>query len=289
VDAALEGLAVTRLWVEIGLTHHGSLTRAYDLTTQIAKAGAHTLKVQCHLPAEGDSSETDRDGNPRDWAKTAFTRDEWSRLCSFAHDRGLEVVASVFCPEAVDLLDGLVDGFKVPSGQICNGLLWQRLEMVSVPLAASYGMRDPYEWERYIPPDHTRLHCVSKYPTPLNEMGWNRMGEMAEWSRTWGLSDHSGTIWPSLMAATLGASVVEVHATVDIDAVGPDFESSLGLRKIELIADGLKAIDQIRNSGEWSPAVDLRSIYEPRWFPEENRFRKSKHGEPPERWWEKER
>jgi N,N'-diacetyllegionaminate synthase len=285
---------MTKLWVEIGLTHHGSLPRAYDLIAQIAKAGADVVKVQCHLPAEGDATETDRDGNPRDWAATAFTRDEWSRLCAFAHDRGLEVVASVFCPEAVDLLDGLVDGFKVPSGMIAHGLLWERLAATGKPLAASYGMRPMFKHDEWFPPAHMPMHCVSRYPTPLSAMGWGRVQWWAQFfhrEEPWGLSDHSGTIWPSLMAATLGASVVEVHAVewnVETrEPFTPDGASSLTFEQIAELAIGLKAIDQIRNSGEWSPAVDLRSIYEPRWFPESGKFLKSKHGEPPENWWKR--
>jgi N,N'-diacetyllegionaminate synthase len=277
---------MTRLWIEIGLTHHGSLPRAYDLIAQIAKAGAHTCKVQAHHIAEGDESETDRDGNPRDWAKTAFTRDEWSRLCGFAHDRGLEVVASVFCPEAVDLLAGLVDGWKIPSGHAINGVLWERLANQAEPLAVSFGMRESRDLGYRLPRPYLPLHCVSRYPTPLSDMGWERVMAYADSGNPWGLSDHSGTIWPSLMAATLGASVVEVHMCHPHE-LGPDAASSLYVNDIQRLAHGLEAIDQIRNSGEWTPAVDLRAIYEPRWFPETGKFLKSKHGLDPETWWQR--
>ena len=312
---------MTRLWAELGLTHHGSLERAIQLTHQVAKAGAHTLKVQAHHVAEGDETEVGRDGHPRGdlWARTAFSREQWATLCDAAHALGLQVVASVFCVEAIDLVAGLVDGWKVPSGQVVNGPLWDALGKRQESIAAAYGIRDyfdgvfdyrpqprillllggglvtvdnvsPPRVQRPPRPPHLLLCCVSQYPTPLTAMAWGRVRDVShsdfdDLDNQWGLSDHSGTIWPALMAATLGASVVEVHVTDGTDQ-GPDAASSITFEQLRFLADGFKAIDQVRNSGEWQPPDPaFRAIYEPRWFPAEQVMRKSTKGLPPEDWW----
>lgn len=279
---------MTQLWAEIGLTHGGSIDAAAILARRVARAGAHTLKVQVHHPAEGDETETGRAGTPRGdlWARTAFTREQWGGLVEYAHSCGLKVVASVFCPQAVDLVAGLVDGWKIPSGQVINGPLWHRLAATRQPVAVSGGMRDRTVYEAPIPRDRvTLLHCVSSYPCRLSDMGWERFTNMRGWRGDFGLSDHSGTVWPALMAASQGAHVVEVHVKED-DAIGPDADSSLTFQQLAFLAEAFKAIYEVRSSGPWQPAVDLRPVYEPRWFPEEGVMRKSTKGLPPETWWE---
>ena len=58
-----------------------------------------------------------------------------------------------------------------------------------------------------------------------------------------GLSDHSGTIYPSLAAATLGATYVEVH-TVFKQCFGPDVSSSVTLDELSQIVEGSNFIHQ---------------------------------------------
>jgi N-acetylneuraminate synthase len=57
-----------------------------------------------------------------------------------------------------------------------------------------------------------------------------------------GLSDHSGTIFPSLAAVALGAELVEVHGTFDRRMFGPDASSSLEIGELKLLVDGVRQI-----------------------------------------------
>ena len=57
-----------------------------------------------------------------------------------------------------------------------------------------------------------------------------------------GLSDHSGKIYPSLAAATLGAELLEFHAVFDRRQFGPDSKSSLEIDEIAMLVEGVSYI-----------------------------------------------
>lgn len=66
--------------------------------------------------------------------------------------------------------------------------------------------------------DFEFLHCVTIYPTPLEELHLNRITYLKQFSDKVGYSDHSKPattgLWASKIALALGASCVERHYTV---------------------------------------------------------------------------
>jgi N-acetylneuraminate synthase len=62
-----------------------------------------------------------------------------------------------------------------------------------------------------------------------------------------GLSDHSGTIYAGLAAATLGIEVLEVHVAFSREMFGPDISSSLTTGELRQLIDGIRFIDKMNN------------------------------------------
>jgi N-acetylneuraminate synthase len=60
-----------------------------------------------------------------------------------------------------------------------------------------------------------------------------------------GLSDHSGAIFPSLAAATLGATVLEVHVTFSREMFGPDVSASVTTDELRQLVTGVRFIEQM--------------------------------------------
>ena len=62
------------------------------------------------------------------------------------------------------------------------------------------------------------LHCVTKYPTPLEDMNINRLNYLRTLTQNVGFSDHSHALKDGIAAAKvavyMGASVVERHFTI---------------------------------------------------------------------------
>ena len=66
--------------------------------------------------------------------------------------------------------------------------------------------------------DFELLHCVTIYPTPLNELHLNRIKFLSKFTNKIGYSDHSKPattgLWASKIALAMGASNIERHYTI---------------------------------------------------------------------------
>lgn len=246
---------------EVAQAHDGSLATAHAYIDAIADAGADGVKFQTHL-ARAEST-------PREpWRKRFRTQDEtrydywkrmewqprhWRELAEHARERGLFFLSSPFSVEAVEMLEEIgVAAFKIPSGEVSHLPLLERVLRTGWPVLLSTGMSGWAEIDaaftvlRRGAGTVVVLQCTSKYPTPLEEVG---VGLLAELNNRYecpvGLSDHSGTIWPSVVAATLGAKVVEVHVAFSREVFSPDLAVSLTTAELRQLAQGLDAVARL--------------------------------------------
>jgi len=86
----------------------------------------------------------------------------------------------------------------------------------------------------------TILQCTSEYPAPIDELNLSAMNALKEaFGVRVGFSDHSDGILASIIATSLGASVIEKHFTLDKNLSGPDHKASLNPSQLtELILAG---------------------------------------------------
>ncbi len=247
---------------ECALSHDGSLGNAYAFVDAVARAGASAVKFQCH---HGNTCKAFRPGTffPQDdsrqgyYQRTAFAWDQWRRLAKHTRSHGLRFVLSVWSTETVAALCDAVDMFKLGASEIDNLPLVEACARTGKPLILSSGMSDTSEiraavelaWKHTS--DLTILQCTSEYPCPPERVGLNVLDELKWlcvpfWGRKYGLSDHSGTIWPSIVATWLGASVVEVHVTLSREAFGPDVPASITTAELRQLVDGVKFVEAMR-------------------------------------------
>lgn len=252
---------------EVGMAHDGSLGMAHAYIDAVAKAGAGAVKFQHHRPEEGgrwrarpfwSEDETRADY----WRRTGFTPEGWMSLRAHAEVVGLEFLCSTFSREGAEAMEPLLPAWKVASGQVCNGPMLDYMASHPKPTIISTGMCSPDEYASLTArfPDPLWLVCTSLYPTPMDKVGL--LGSMYNY----GLSDHSGTIWPSLAAATLGAALVEVHVTFSRDAYGPDTASSITLDELRLQCEGIRAIQEAQKPVDRmallkGPLAEARRVY----------------------------
>ncbi len=89
------------------------------------------------------------------------------------------------------------------------------------------------------------LQCTSAYPTVPEDLGLNLVGELRErYGCAAGLSDHSGTIFPSLAATALGRRVVEVHVALSRHMFGPDTPASVTVEELGELVRGVRMLDR---------------------------------------------
>jgi N-acetylneuraminate synthase len=88
------------------------------------------------------------------------------------------------------------------------------------------------------------LQCTTAYPCPPQKVGLNIIPEFRErYACAVGLSDHSGTIYPGLAAATLGIQMLEVHVTFSREMFGPDVPASITTGELARLVEGVRFIE----------------------------------------------
>ena len=246
---------------EVAQAHDGSLGFAHAFIDAIAAAGADAVKFQTHIAsAESTPAEpwrvrfSSQDARRYDyWKRMEFSEDAWHGLKKHAEERNLWFLSSPFSVEAIELLERVgVAAWKVASGETSNLPFLERLTRDGRPVLLSTGMSSTEEIDRAVELIQSRgralavMQCTSAYPCPPEKVGLNLISQFRErYGCAVGLSDHSGTIYPGLAAATLGIDILEVHVTLSRDMFGPDVPASLTPVELKQLTDGIQFIERM--------------------------------------------
>jgi N,N'-diacetyllegionaminate synthase len=244
---------------EVGLLHDGSLGLAHAFVDSIAGAGADAVKFQTHI-AEAESTPQEpfrvafsqQDQSRYEyWQRTSFTEEQWRGLAEHAQERGLAFLSSPFSLEAVELLERVgIPAWKVGSGEVSNTEMVGRIALTGSPVLLSSGMSSVQELDDAVGAIRSAggsmaiLQATSAYPSEPEQIGLNLLEELRNrYGCPVGLSDHSGTIYASLAAVTLGADLIEVHVTLSRAMFGPDVAASLTVDELRQLCDGIRFIE----------------------------------------------
>jgi N-acetylneuraminate synthase len=247
---------------EVAQAHDGSLGLAHAFVDAIAAAGADAVKFQTHIAAEESTFGepwrvpfSRQDASRYDyWKRMEFTACQWKGLKEHAEARGLMFLSSPFSVAAVELLSRVgVAAWKVASGEVGDPAVFERMMATGLPLLISTGMSPLAEIDAVVGRAKARgrsvavLQCTTAYPCPPEKVGLNLIPFFRDrYGCRVGLSDHSGTIYPGLAAATLGADVVEVHVTLSREMFGPDVSASLTTADLRRLVEGVRFIEAMR-------------------------------------------
>lgn len=254
----------TLVVAEVGNVHDGSLGNCHAFIDAVADAGADAVKFQCHIAlAESTAAEQfpkrfsfhPQDRTRADyWRRMEFQLSEWMGLSSHARERGLEFIVSPFSIPAVAMLANHVDRWKIASGEVSNRGLLHAIKNTKLPVVLSTGMSTTNEINAAVADLQTCeelivLQCTTEYPTPPEHVGMNLAWQHARNICYWGgLSDHSGTIWPGVVATYLGAAMVEVHVCWSKQQFGVDVSSSLTIEEFGRLCAGVRFAEKMRDN-----------------------------------------
>lgn len=258
------GAAPVFIITEIAQAHEGSLGTAHAYIDAVAKTGVDAIKFQTHI-ADAESSPDEKfriNIFPQDatrfdyWKRMEFSRTQWRDLAAHALEKGLVFLSSPFSMEAVDLLEELdIAAWKIGSGETSNLPMLEKIAATRKPVLLSTGMSSWAEIDeaistvRSLDADLAVFQCTTSYPCPPERIGLNLLREFqARYDCPIGLSDHSGTIFPSLAAVPLGAKLIEIHTVFSKECFGPDVNSSVTIGELSQLVQGIRFIESIINS-----------------------------------------
>lgn len=232
---------------ELSANHLGDIARAMKIMDAAAAAGADAVKLQTYT-ADTLTLNTRIEGfviEEGPWAgrslhelyAEAFTPWEWHReLFQYGRDLGLTVFSSPFDPTALEFLETLAcPAYKIASFELVDIPLVELVASTGKPVIMSTGIADQLEIEEAVSAARNHgceelilMHCVSAYPTPVEQSHLLKISALAEKFRCpVGLSDHTAGTVVASGAVALGASIIEKHLTLDRVEGGPDAAFSL--------------------------------------------------------------
>jgi N,N'-diacetyllegionaminate synthase len=243
---------------EIAQAHDGSIELAHSYIDVLSKTGVDAVKFQVHI-AEAESSIhepfrvklTSKDKTRFDyWKRMEFTLQQWKELKRHCDETGVEFMASPFSNAAVDLLEEVgVKRYKIGSGEVNNFLMLEKISCTGKPVILSSGLSSYKELDKTVKylkvrnVDFSVLQCTTAYPTQPQNYGLNVIGELKKrYGVPIGYSDHSAKIETCIAAAALGAEILEFHAVISRNSLGPDARSSL---EIDEITQLVRAVNNI--------------------------------------------
>ena len=228
-------------------SHNGDINRAFESIKAAKEAGADAVKIQTYtadtMTIDCNRKEFQIKGGLWDGYdlyglyQEAETPYEWHKpLFDYAREIGITIFSSPFDFTAVDLLEELnTPAYKIASPEIIDLPLIKRVAQTKKPIIISTGMANLEEISEAVETaqengcqDLVLLHCISGYPTPLEQSNLRTIPDLArKFGVLSGLSDHTmGTIVATTSVA-LGACVIEKHFTLSRADKGPDSEFSL--------------------------------------------------------------
>jgi sialic acid synthase SpsE len=161
----------------------------------------------------------------------------------------------------VDFLEKLkVPAYKIASADLTNFPLIKYISKFNKPMILSTGMSVMEEIEKtvnFVMENNSTfilLHCNSTYPSPIESLNLSLITELQEkFNIPIGYSGHESILLPSILAANMGAVIVERHITLDKTMEGLDQSSSLEPNEFKNL------VESIRNS-EIAKGVPIKKM-----------------------------
>lgn len=231
-----------KIIAELCQNHNGNFDTLREMVKAAAEGGATHVKIQTIFADDVVYRERFENGLVDENGSTLCIKrpyiPEYERLLKLElsyrqHELFIEECGSCgVIPLTTAFTHGSVDmikkfgwkSVKVASYDCASLALIERLasnfEEIIVSTGATYDdeIRQTADYLKQSGVDFSLLHCVTLYPTPLNEIHLNRMEYLKQYADSVGLSEHTMVsrdgIKASLAAIYCGADIIERHFTI---------------------------------------------------------------------------
>lgn len=246
---------------EMSANHGNDLEMALRIVDAAAESGADCLKVQTYT-ADSLTLDCDNDyftitGGLWDGRRLyelyseASLPYEWhAPIRERCLERGMDFLSTPFDAYAVDFLLELgVEAFKIASFELVDIPLLEytaskgKTMIVSTGMASLEDIQDAIEAIRGMGNnDIVLLRCCSEYPANPADMNLSSISDMSQrFGCHVGFSDHSMGYLADVVAATLGARVIEKHFCLNREIKTADSDFSMTPEEFKAMVDSVNA------------------------------------------------
>tara|TARA_B100000965_G_C19556220_1_gene742323 strand:+ start:280 stop:1317 length:1038 start_codon:yes stop_codon:yes gene_type:complete len=262
---------------EAGVNHNGSISEAKKLIILAKKAKADFIKFQvfstsslvtkkAKLAIYQKKNTSEKITQFEMLKKLELSFDKFVLLNNYCKKNKIKFLASPFDINGIKLLLRLKCKYiKIPSGEITNRPYLEFLGKHNKIIFLSTGMSTLSEVKDAVMLLNKNgtskkniyiLQCNSEYPSPLRDVNLNAMLNMKKnLQLKIGFSDHTLGSLASIVAVSLGASVIEKHITLNKNKKGPDHSSSMNEKEFCQFTVDIKNISKLMGNGIKKPST----------------------------------
>lgn len=271
---------MTYIIAELGINHNGDSFTLAAMVQAAARAGVDAIKFQIGDPEDYVDRNYERPTETlwgllpyREYRKRLELSDEQLINASEQAKRlNLQCVVSPLDTLTVIRLERLgIDwaAYKVASPKIVDQALLAVLTRTDKPIIVSTGQCSLEELDQAIefieqrsPHRPAILHCVSKYPCPVEECNLAMIQTLKQRypNNPIGYSGHETAPWPTEQAVALGATIIERHLTLDRSMWGSDQAASLEPEAFASLVAHIRQIPASRGTGEKTKDVPPNAL-----------------------------
>jgi len=250
---------------EIGSNHNRKLETAKQLIDVAKDSGCDAVKFQSYTASGTYSIYTPRlsemDGRskegetPYELIERIQMPVEWHpELKAYCDSVGITFCSTPFDETMVDVLESVnVPFYKVSSYEITHYPMLMKIAHTEKPVILSTGNSSLYDIRAAVAlldkngcQAYALLHCISQYPAKHEDMNLLCIKTLQKtFDCVVGLSDHTIDPISSIMAVTLGASIIEKHITLDKKYPGPDHPFALEPDELKELVCALREAEVI--------------------------------------------
>jgi len=253
---------------EISCNHNGNINHAKKLIDTAKKSGFDAVKLQTLKPEEITLNSNKKDFQlshvkNKKWSdfknyysiyKSAYTPWEWlPKLFRYANKKKIIIFSSPFDENAVDFLEKYnCPIYKIASPEVNHIPLIIRVAKTNKPIFISTGVANIDDIslaiktiKKYGSSKIVLLKCNSSYPAKEDNMNLLNIKYLSKkFNVSTGLSDHTKSNLSSIIATTLGVTVIEKHITHT--KIGDTLDSFFSLNEHEM----KKFVSEINSSSK---------------------------------------
>ncbi len=238
---------------EAGVSHFGSIKKAYQLVDMAVEANADSIKFQI-FDVDEMISKQDVEWKSR-MKKRQLSYEKFKKISDYCKKNKIIFSATAHDEKSFKFLQTLNPPFyKIGSGEINNITFQKQIAKAKKPIFFSTGMHNYTDINKSLKAmtltgnkDIAILHCISKYPT--NKINSN-LGSITflknKFNCIVGYSDHTKGYEVPVYSVFLGSKIIEKHISLDFNVENAqDWKVSCGPHNFKKFVRKVKDAEKI--------------------------------------------
>ena len=249
---------------EIGINHNGDVELAKKLIKIAHDHGVDAVKFQKRtvdvvytkheLEMERPNLFGQTNGDLKRGLELGY--DEYLEIDRYCKELNMLWFASCWDEQSVDFIEQFNPPcYKIASASLTDDDLILYIKSKNRPILLATGMSTQEEIDHALDilgqDNLVLMHCTSTYPSQESELNLNVIPNyIQKYSCPIGYSGHEKGVFPSVLAASMGACAVERHITTDRTLWGSDHPASLEPEGLRRLVRDIRLLNVIKGDGK---------------------------------------